>query len=58
MYQTYVSIMWVCYFLSMPLAFYTNQFAYAAIILTVLKTQGMPTFNMQYLQGCLLDDSF
>jgi len=42
-------ILWVAFFFSLPLRFYTNWIIFAALLVGVIKRFGIPKFNKEYL---------
>ena len=44
-----VSICWLLYVLTLPVRFYTNWFAFGALLAGVIKKHGKPQFNKEFL---------
>lgn len=44
--------------LTLPIRLYTNHLAFAALILGMIKKNGTPKFNKEYLAQVMMDDNF
>jgi len=42
-------ILWVLFFLSLPLRMYTNWLVFGALLVGIIKRFGIPKFNKEYL---------
>lgn len=50
-------ILWVVFYLSLPLRLYTNWIVVIALVIGVIKRYGIPKFNKEYLQRIMFDDN-
>ena len=50
-------ILWVVFYLSLPLRLYTNWIVAIALIVGVVKRYGIPKFNKEFLQRIMFDDN-
>jgi hypothetical protein len=49
-FKSYQWILWVIFYVTLPLKMYTNWIALAALVVGVMKRYGMPKFNKAFLQ--------
>lgn len=50
-------IVWVLFFLSLPLRLYTNWLALVALLIAIVKRYGIPKFSKDFLQRIMFDDN-
>ncbi len=55
--KTYQWIVWVVFFISMPVRFYTTWLAFFALAIGLVKRHGIPKFNKEFLQKMIFDDN-
>ena len=56
-FKRYQWILWVVFYVTLPLRMYTNWIALAALVVGIMKRYGMPKFNKQFLQKIMLDEN-
>ena len=55
--KTYNWILWVIFYVTLPLRLYTNWLALAALVIGIVKRHGIPKFNKEFLQKIIIDDN-
>ena len=55
--RTQQMILWVLFFLSLPLRLYTNWLVLLALAVGIIKRYGFPKFSKEYLQRIMFDDN-
>ena len=50
-------ILWVLFYISLPLRLYTNWLVFAAIVVGIVKRYGIPKFSKEFLQRIMFDDN-
>lgn len=46
---------WMLFFITTPLQFYQNYFAFAALLFGMMRKSGIPEFNKAYLRKSVFD---
>lgn len=55
--KTYNWILWVIFYITLPLRLYTNWLALGALAIGIVKRHGIPKFNKEFLQKIMMDDN-
>lgn len=50
-------MLWSVFFITLPLRLYTNWIVFAALLVGIVKRNGIPKFNKEFLQKIMLDDN-